>query len=423
MSFESRLLSKVIDENNISQLSKYNVTASDFYQQREAFKFIKDYTNKYGQVPAYTEVVAECPDFDYLPEVPDNVAYMCNRIKSDNAKRKAYELLQKDAGEKFGVMNGKDFVNWLYEQTSMIKEATNVDIVHGTNWGTNGDERWDMYEESKETRTYSYVPTPYPTLTEWLGGGFELGDYVLVQAGTNVGKSWIASDIGVTAFKNGFGVIHYSPELSKKQQLQRLDTLCGKFTNSDLKIGELNARQEAKYKEYLEQFNEANETPYIVKTMGDMPKGLSLDVIESDLQANENIKLVIIDGFNLMNHRGNDGTRNNMTKTSRRLRQLFAKYSVVGIVVHQISMTTMKENRITDESGMRTPTPARIDQSVSETSACIQDACTILNFDRVDSSGKLLLAKARTPHVGNELGMNVDFNNGMIREGSVVDFF
>ncbi len=218
-------------------------------------------------------------------------------------------------------------------------------------------------------------------------------------------------------------MIHYSPELSKKQQLQRLDTLCGKFTNSDLKIGELNARQEAKYKEYLEQFNEANETPYIVKTMGDMPKGLSLEVIESDLQANENIKLVIIDGFNLMNHRGNDGTRNNMTKTSRRLRQLFAKYSVVGIVVHQISMTTMKENRITDESGMRTPTPARIDQSVSETSACIQDACTILNFDRVDSSGKLLLAKARTPHVGNELGMNVDFNNGMIREGSVVDFF
>lgn len=423
MSFENRLLSKVIDDGNITQLNKYNMTSTDFYLQKETYDFIKDYENKYGTIPAYTEVVAECPDFDYIPDVPDNVAFMCNKIKSDNAKRKAYELLQKEASDKFSSLNGRDFVNWLHDQTSLIKETANVDIVQGSNWGANGDERWRMYEESKESRTYSYIPTPYPTLTKWLGGGFELGDYVLVQAGTNIGKSWIASHIGVVAFNNGFGVIHYSPELSKKQQLQRLDTIDGHFTNSSLRIGELSTVKEDKYKEYLSKFNDKNTVPYIVKTMGDMPKGLSLKVIEADLQANDNIKMVIIDGFNLMTHSGRDSKRNNMTNTSQRLRQLFAKYEVVGIVVHQISMSTMRENRITDESGMRTPTPARIDQSVSETSACIQDACTILNFDKVDCSGKLLLAKARTPHVGNELGMNVDFNNGMIKEGSVVDYF
>lgn len=423
MSFESRLLSKVIDENNITQLTKYNMTATDFYLQKQTYEFIKNYENNYGKVPAFTEVVAECPDFDYIPDVPDNVAYMCNKIKSDNAKRKAYELLQKEASEKFSSMNGKDFVNWLHQQTTLIKDVASVEVIHGTNWATNGDERWTMYEEAKDTRTYSYIPTPYPTLTQWLGGGFELGDYVLVQAGTNVGKSWIASDIGVKAYNCGFGVIHYSPELSKKQQLQRLDTLNGQFTNSSLRIGDLTTSEEEKYKSYLERFGEANTVPYIVKTMGDMPKGLSLKLIEADLQANDNIKMIIIDGFNLMVHSGKDSKRNNMTNTSQRLRQLFAKYGVVGVVVHQISMSTMRENRITDESGMRTPTPARIDQSVSETSACIQDACTILNFDKVDSSGKLLLAKARTPHVGNELGMSVDFNNGRIREGSVVDYF
>lgn len=423
MSFESRLLSKVIDENTFSVLTKYNVTEADFYQQRETYKFIKHYINLYGQTPAYTEVVTECPDFDYMAEVPDNVAYLCSKIKSDNAKRKAYELLQKQASEKFSKLSGKDFINWLHEQTSEIKETVNAEVTHGVNYATNGDERWSMYEESKESRTYSYIPTPYKTLTAWLGGGFELGDYILLQAPTNAGKSWIASDVGIKAFRSGFGVIHYSPELSRKQQMQRLDTLDGHFTNSDLKVGTLKMTQEDKYKSYLEDFNEAQDTPYIIKTMGDLPKGLSLEVIESDLQANENIKMVIIDGFNLMNHRGTDGARNNMTKTSRRLRQLFAKYGVVGIVVHQISTATMKETRSMDDSGVRVVTPARLDQSVSETSACIQDACTILNFDQVDGFGKLLLAKARTPNVGKELEMHVDFNNGYIKEATVVDYF
>ena len=423
MSFESRLLSKVIDENNFSILNKYNVTANDFVQQRETYNFIKSYINTYGQVPAYTEVTAECSDFDYMPEVPDNIAYMCNKVKSDNAKRKAYELLQKQASEKFSTMSGKDFINWLHEQTSEIKETVNVEVTHGTNFATNGDERWSLYEESKESRTYSYIPTPYKTLTAWLGGGFELGDYILLQAPTNAGKSWLASDIGIQAFNSGFGVIHYSPELSRKQQMQRLDTLNGHFTNSDLKIGELKGGQESKYKSYLEDFNEAQETPYIIKTMGDLPKGLSLEVIEADLQANENLKMVIIDGFNLMTHKGNDGARNNMTKTSRRLRQLFAKYGVVGIVVHQISTATMKETRSLDESGVRAVTPARLEQSVSESSAMIQDACTILNFDQVEGFGKLLLVKARTPNVGKELEMHVDFNNGFIKEATVVDYF
>ena len=129
-------------------------------------------------------------------------------------------------------------------------------------------------------------------------------------------------------------VLHYSPELSRKQQLQRLDTLNGHFRNSEIKLGAL--KKEQQYMNYLNNFNEDNEVPYIVKTMGDLPRGLSIDVIEADLQGNENIKMVIIDGFNLMNHKGNDGNRNNMSNTSRKLRQLFGKYGVVGLVVHQV---------------------------------------------------------------------------------------
>lgn len=418
---ESKLLSKVIDEKSVAVLSKYNITENDFITQSEAFKFIKSYVKEFGEVPAYTEVVAECSSFDYVPEVPDNVAYMCKKIKSDNAKRRSFELLQKEASEKFNQLSGSSFIEWLYDEAGKIKEVACVDSHAGTNFATNGAERKSMYLEAKEQGSGLYIETPYSLLNTWLNGGLELGDYVLLQAYTNRGKSWIASDIGIGAWRKGNGVLHYSPELSKKQQLQRLDTLDGHFRNSLLKNGQLTGREEQQYLEYLDEFNEDIETPYIIKTMGDLPRGLSVGVIEADLQANENIKMVIIDGFNLMNHKGNDGNRNNMTKTSRRLRQLFGKYGVVGVVVHQVPTSAEKENRSEDESGARMVEPPRLDQ-YSESVAVIQDACTILNFDQCDGVGKIRLAKARTPNVDKILDLHVDFDMGYIKEASPIDF-
>lgn len=418
---ESKLLSKVVDEGSFAVLSKYNITEQDFITQGNTYRFIKDYIKEFGQNPSYAEVVAECSDFDYTPEVPDNIAYMCKKVKSDNAKRRSFELLQKEASEKFSQLSGTAFVDWLHEETSRIKEVTNSDSYSGINFATSGAERRAMYFEAKEAGSGMYIQTPYKKLTEWLNGGFELGDYVLLQAYTNRGKSWIASDIGINAWRTGNGVLHYSPELSQQQQVQRLDTLNAHFRNSNLKNGKLGEADEQKYLNYLEGFNEENEVPYIVKTMGDLPKGLSLDVIEADLQANENIKMVIIDGFNLMSHRGTDGNRNNMTNTSRKLRQLFGKYKVVGLVVHQVPTSAERENRSEDETGARLVEPPRIDQ-YSETVAVIQDSCTILNFDQADGVGKIRLAKARTPYVDEILELQCDFDLGYIKETSVIDF-
>lgn len=416
---ENKLLNKLLNQKSLAVLNKYNTTALDFKDQRKTFDFICNYFKEFGVMPVYTEVVAECEGFEYLDDVPDHLAYLCKKLKSDNAKRSSYELLQIQAGDNFAKMDGLEFVEWLAQESARIRDVASVDTHSGTNFATNGAERLDIYNEGKDRRTYLYIPTPYKTLTDALGGGFELGDYVLLQSYVNRGKSWVSSDIGITAWRSGNGVIHYSPELSKKQQLQRLDTLNGKFKNSKMRIGELD--NEDQYKKYLREFNENNDVPYIVKTMGDMPTGLSLELIESDLQSNLNVRMVIIDGFNLMIHKGRDGNRNNMTNTSRKLRQLFAKYNVVGVVVHQVSTSAERENRTVDESGIRVVTPARIDQT-SETSATVQDACTILNFDQWDGMGKILLAKCRTPNVNTEIDLHCDFDNGFIYEPSPIDF-
>lgn len=416
---EHQLISKVLEEKSFFILNKYNVSATDFIAIPEVYGFVKDYVDEYKETPDFRTVVAECENFNFQPEVHDTFPYLCKVLKSNSAKRSAFELLQKEATANFSKMNGSDFVDWLATESNKIKEVTSVHTSMGTNFATNGAERWQKYLDSKEKRTNMFIPTPYPTLTEALGGGCELGDYVLFMAYTNRGKSWVGSDFGIHAWNNGFGVLHYSPELSKVQQEQRLDTLNGHFNNMNLKLGEL--ANEKAYQNYLNNFTEKNETPYIIKTMEDLPQGLSLEVIEADLQMNPNIKMVIIDGFNLMTHRGRGQNRENMSNTSRQLRQLFGRHEVLGLVIHQTPTSAEKENKEKDETGTRIVKPPELDQ-YSETVAVIQDSSLVLTFDQHDGMGKIKVAKTRTTCVGLEIDLHCDFNNGYIKEATVVDY-
>lgn len=417
---EHQLLSKILDEDNLYELNKYNVTEDDFYSLSEAYKFIKDYEKENGSVPDYRTVVAEFEDFEYMPNVTDTFKYLAKRLKSNTAKRRAVSLLQDEATENFSNMNGTEFAEWLHEEAGKLVDLSKSESYTGENWATSGKKRWERYEEAKDSEKTDHIPTPYPTLNSYLDGGFWLTDYILLQAYTNRGKSWIATQIGVNAWSQGYGVLHYSPEHSLIQQEQRNDTIKGHFNNSQLKTGNLS--DEDKYREYLRDFSNENETPYIIKTMEHLPDGLSVEVMEKDLNSNPEIRMIIIDGFNLISHKGRDSKRNNMTATSRRLRQLFARHNVVGLVVHHTPTSAEKENKEDDDTGARIVSPPDIDD-YSETIAVIQDAVTVLSFDQHDGLAKILLAKSRTPHVGKEITLHADFNHGYIREHTPMDEF
>ncbi|MZP28672.1 AAA family ATPase [Heliobacterium undosum] len=417
---ESQLLSKVIDENALPVLNRFNVDLGDFPTLGEVYLFIREYVRENGRSPDYRTVVAQFENFEYIPDVQDSFKYLCSRLKAQTAKRRAFELLQHQAAKKFSELPGDRFIQWLKEETLRIESTTQIRFDLGTNFATNGEERLSWYDQAKEQRTRNYIPTPYPGLTQALGSGFEVGDYILLMAFTNRGKSWLASHIGLTAWENRFGVLHYSPELSKRQQALRLDTLMGKFDNVKLRRGLL--ENESQYFSYLKAFSAETATaPYLIKTMEDLPDGLSLEAIEADLQMNPNVKMVIIDGFNLMNH-GRGKMRDSMSYTSRRLRQLFGRYAVAGLVVHQTPGAAEKEKRKTDDEGVHVVKPPKL-TDYSETVAVIQDAATALTFDAGDGIGKISIEKAREPNVGTVIELVCDFNLGVIRESDVTDLF
>lgn len=419
---ESQLLSKVLEEGKFYELQRFNLDVSDFPTLSEAFDFIRLYIKENQAVPDYRTVSAEFPEFEYYPEVTDSFQYLCNKLKAATAKRRAFELLQNQSVKKFNELPGDKFISWLKEETEKIEKATALAFNMGTDYSTTGAERADWYAEAKEKKERQFIPTPYPTLTECLGGGFEIGDYILLMAFTNRGKSWLASQFGLVAWEKGFGVLHYSPELSKVQQSLRLDTLNGHYNNVQLRRGQLEKAKEKSYLNWLEDFKpEMGHAPYIIKTMEDLPNGLTLEVIEADIQKNPNVKMVIIDGFNLMVHGKGGKIRDSMTQTSRRLRQVFGRHKVAGLVVHQTPGSAEKENKPSSD-GVRVLKPPKL-TDYSETVAVIQDAATALTFDADESSGKLSIEKAREPKVGTVIDLSVDFNLGYIQEKDVTSVF
>ncbi len=351
----------------------------------------------------------------------DAFPYLCKELKEKRGLVSSFQFLQKEVPKMFNKGKNKNFLHELKAEVDNLYNASSSVAYAGSSYSNNGAERKARYQEAKEKTSEITIPIPYASLAEVLQ--LELTDYLLLQAFSNVGKSWVASHMAVFAWMKKFGVLHYSPELSLKQQEARNDTLIGHFNNTQIRQGELENEEE--YEEFLDGFND-NETPYIIKTMEHLPDGLTLDVIESDLQQNPNIKMVVIDGFNLITHGKGKLDRNAMTQTSRKLRQIFGKYNVLGVVVHQVNANEERENKKgnkdDEEFPERVPKPASI-LGYSETLAVVQDASHILSFDAVDGMGALQLVKTRGIGKDTLVNLHTDFNMGFIKEVSPVDYF
>lgn len=411
---EEQIISKMLDERNVHSVLKHNVTKADFQRDGAVFEYVVTYRKEHGATPDVETVVSEFPDFEYMDGVHEPFEGLSKRLKQSSAKRQVFELIAQKAQSKFQDLKGDEFVNWMSNEVERIKKDTATDYSVGTDFARNGQERKARYLESKENKDTQYINIPY--------GGIqaEVGDYGLILAFTNRGKSWISSDIALQAWKTQKkNVLYYSPELSKKQQEQRFETLDEHFNNTKLKRGELDNEQE--YFDYVDSYDLDNEDApkLLIKTMEDLPKGLSLNVIEADLEMNPEMDIVVIDGFNLMDH-GKTNERNAMTTTSRRLRQLFGRHKVFGLVTHQTTKDAEKENQEFDELGERMVKAPPL-ESYSESIALIQDPALILTFDQNDGVGEILVAKARDEFVGKTIKLHCDFNEGFIYEPKAPD--
>jgi len=128
LNYGQMLLSKVIDDNDVAALKRFGIDESHFATEgeRQVYRFITDYAERNrGQAPDFRTVVAECPNFDYQPNVEDSYEFLVRQVKENAARRMFVELVSGDHSklvENFDKIGQKDMKN----TSSGCKTSLNV---------------------------------------------------------------------------------------------------------------------------------------------------------------------------------------------------------------------------------------------------------------------------------------------------------
>src|SRR5699024_12372426 len=102
MDYSKLFLNKIIQEGDITQLSRHNITLEDMHTDvdKETYKFIKRYSEKNnGEVPSYASVATEVDGYEYIPDVTDSYKYLAKEIKNYSAQVDLLKWFQKKYGE------------------------------------------------------------------------------------------------------------------------------------------------------------------------------------------------------------------------------------------------------------------------------------------------------------------------------------
>lgn len=135
----------------------------------------------------------------------------------------------------------------------------------GHNYVADVDYRYSAEAEPRR------IPTPWQPLNDITNGGLPVGKFGMIIAPTGVGKTWMATNLGLHALQQGFRVLHYTLELDDIYASRRYDSLLLKIPFDDLKYNVQKVKS---------ALNKYEENLFVQERQ---PSTLTLGELESDI--------------------------------------------------------------------------------------------------------------------------------------------
>ena len=241
-----------------------------------------------------------------------------------------------------------------------------------------------------------FVTTGFKELDEILGGWDRKGEFALVTARTNAGKSWwLTKFLNEAAIQDGLVVGMYSGEMSEDKVGYRLDTINSNLSNFKIAKG-VEEVQESYYKFKEDQKQLVNKfyvcTP---NSLGGMATIAKLKAFVGKYH----IQLLGIDQYSLLKDANNSKNRNDRFESlSMELKLLQTQLQIPIIVVAQLNRAAAAKDVNNPETDM-----------IAGSDRIAQDATTIISLkQRENDVMELRVMKHRDGHVGDKLLYNWD---------------
>lgn len=196
-----------------------NIVRHTFFDdpdQREAVRFMLEYTDKHSSMPTREQIRAVSGiDIDPITDINadhvnwfmENMERFCQQKAAREAVHKSIDLIRE---------------NRLGEVVEALKAASELGIVRdlGTDYFADPEERLKRMRERK-----NMVSSGWKHIDEKLYGGFNRGEITIFAGQSGHGKSLFLQNLALNWAQLGLNVVYISLELSEELCSMRLDSM------------------------------------------------------------------------------------------------------------------------------------------------------------------------------------------------------
>lgn len=402
MNNQAKLLSKVIQERDLSFILENNIQESWFTDatDNKVFRFLRDHFVKYQECPSIDVVKENFPTYELL-NVEDSTAYLVDRIVDERRKQRvittltnAIEALEKNEDHEGAI---RSLENGLIKlEQDGLNRANRVEITEAAKTAI------AEYEHRKNNPGLLGIPTGFPTMDE-VTSGLQPGQLIVIIAPPKTGKSTLALQMAINGHMEGKVPLFYSFEMSNEEQKSRYYAMRSRISHKRLMTGSLSPDEEARFYSKAQSIQAMRDEFY----MFDSSNGQTVSGIASTVQ-NVNPDIVFIDGTYLMidEQTGEANTPQALTNITRSLKRLAQKIKKPVVITTQVLTWKMKKNSVSADA-------------IGYSSSFHQDADVIFGLQREDEAvddTRLLKVVASRNSGLKDVSLNWSWDTGQFRE-------
>ena len=324
-----QIISKILETGSNAIAEENFLTEEYFPGYEKEFNFIQEHIRNYGNVPDKATFLSNFPDIE-LVEVTETDKYLVDAIREERLFQQATPILKKMAD--ILTVDSNAAVEYMMSQLSNLQpnyDIGGVDII------AQGKKRLEQFKERKANPKAWFIETGLPELDEQIDGLQRGEELFVIFARTNQGKSWVLEKICSHAWKLGFNVGYFSPEMSDNSIGFRFDTLFSHYSNRALFTGGSNV-DESDYEAYIQTLSE-KQNKFIVSTPKDFQNYVTVSKLKNWVRKYK-LDIIGIDGIKyLSDERGRrgDNITTSLTNISEDLMNLSLELGIPVLVVVQ----------------------------------------------------------------------------------------
>lgn len=282
--------------NTRASLGKFKYIRTDFQKHGDAYKFIVEHFDNYGEFPSVEILCENYPTLD--PSAQSlNLDYAIDAFRNQLLFRQIVGAFQ--TNKELVSTEPKQALSKIMTALGDIELVYDEDVVE---YSTKADRRLDSWKDRKKRRKMGGgllgVPTSFPSINS-TGVGWMPGELISLYARPTVGKTWLCVHAAATAVLNGFRTLLISTEMPVEAISLRTDVVLANMMGYDLSHRALRNGDEMNEEEYRVFLEAVEDQQLLVCDHIEGASSITIDSIASLIRKHQP-DFVVVDGIYLV---------------------------------------------------------------------------------------------------------------------------